>query len=330
MNNILDRFLKISLTYGLIILLVLQIIIFGLANENFLSTINLFIVLQAVAVVSILALGVTATLVVDGFDLSIGATASSSMMLSAYVMVVWEMSGLSAIAICLLFGLIVGITNGLLIVKMKIPDLLATLGIMFLLAGLQRIPTGGRSIAVGTILPNGTTAQGKFTDFFLSIARGKVFEVIPNSVIIMILLAICIWIFMEFTKWGRVMYAVGGNEQAAKLAGANVNNFKITAYAISGVYASIGGIIMSSRVGRGDIGSGGSLLLDSVAAALIGFAFLGLGRANPFGTAVGAIFIGLLLNGLTLLNTPYYTQDFIKGVVLVLALIITFGLKNKK
>ena len=330
MNNILDRFLKISLTYGLIILLVLQIIIFSSANENFLSTINLFIVLQAVAVVSILALGVTATLVVDGFDLSIGATASSSMMLSAYVMVVWEMSGLSAIAICLLFGLIVGITNGLLIVKMKIPDLLATLGIMFLLAGLQRIPTGGRSIAVGTILPNGTTAQGKFTDFFLSIARGKVFEVIPNSVIIMILLAICIWIFMEFTKWGRVMYAVGGNEQAAKLAGANVNNFKITAYAISGVYASIGGIIMSSRVGRGDIGSGGSLLLDSVAAALIGFAFLGLGRANPFGTAVGAIFIGLLLNGLTLLNTPYYTQDFIKGVVLVLALIITFGLKNKK
>jgi len=330
MNNILDRFLKISLTYGLIILLVLQIIIFALANENFLSTINLFIVLQAVAVVSILALGVTATLVVDGFDLSIGATASSSMMLSAYVMVVWEMSGLSAIAICLLFGLIVGITNGLLIVKMKIPDLLATLGIMFLLAGLQRIPTGGRSIAVGTILPNGTTAQGKFTDFFLSIARGKVFEVIPNSVIIMILLAICIWIFMEFTKWGRVMYAVGGNEQAAKLAGANVNNFKITAYAISGVYASIGGIIMSSRVGRGDIGSGGSLLLDSVAAALIGFAFLGLGRANPFGTAVGAIFIGLLLNGLTLLNTPYYTQDFIKGIVLVLALIITFGLKNKK
>jgi|TARA_B110000263_G_scaffold56196_1_gene47743 simple sugar transport system permease protein len=330
MNNILDKFLKISLTYGLIILLVLQIIIFASANENFLSTINLFIVLQAVAVVSILALGVTATLVVDGFDLSIGATASSSMMLSAYVMVVWEMSGLSAIAICLLFGLIVGITNGLLIVKMKIPDLLATLGIMFLLAGLQRIPTGGRSIAVGTILPNGTTAQGKFTDFFLSIARGKVFEVIPNSVIIMILLAICIWIFMEFTKWGRVMYAVGGNEQAAKLAGANVNNFKITAYAISGVYASIGGIIMSSRVGRGDIGSGGSLLLDSVAAALIGFAFLGLGRANPFGTAVGAIFIGLLLNGLTLLNTPYYTQDFIKGVVLVLALIITFGLKNKK
>jgi simple sugar transport system permease protein len=330
MNNIFDKFLKISLTYGLIILLALQIIVFGSANENFLSTINLFIVLQAVAVVSILALGVTATLVVDGFDLSIGATASSSMMLSAYVMVVWEMSGLSAIAICLLFGLIVGITNGLLIVKMKIPDLLATLGIMFLLAGLQRIPTGGRSIAVGTILPDGTTAQGKFTDFFLSIARGKVFEVIPNSVIIMIFLAICIWIFMEFTKWGRVMYAVGGNEQAAKLAGANVNNFKITAYAISGVYASIGGIIMSSRVGRGDIGSGGSLLLDSVAAALIGFAFLGLGRANPFGTAVGAIFIGLLLNGLTLLNTPYYTQDFIKGVVLVMALIITFGLKNKK
>ena len=101
MRNILNKFLKISLTYGLIILLVLQIIIFASANENFLSTINLFIVLQAVAVVSILALGVTATLVVDGFDLSIGATASSSMMLSAYVMVVWEMSGLSAIAICL-------------------------------------------------------------------------------------------------------------------------------------------------------------------------------------------------------------------------------------
>jgi len=115
----------------------------------------------------------------------------------------------------------------------------------------------------------------------------------------------------------------------SRLAGAPVDRYKIGAYMISGAFAAIGGAAPAARVGRGDVGSGNSLLLDSVAAALIGYAVLGAARPNAFGTTVGALFVGTLLNGLTMLNAPYYTQDFVKGAVLVLALMFTFGLKRR-
>ena len=126
------------------------------------------------------------------------------------------------------------------------------------------------------------------------------------------------------------MYAIGSNETATALAGANVHRYKIVAYMISGVMASIGGILLAARLGRGDIASGNNLLLDSVAAALIGFAVLGAAKPNALGTAIGAIFVGILLQGLTMMNAPYYTQDFVKGSVLVVALIFTFALSSRR
>ena len=137
-----------------------------------------------------------------------------------------------------------------------------------------------------------------------------------------------IWFFLEYTRFGRMMYAVGSNERAAELAGAPVKAYKIWAYVISGIFASIGGILLAARLGRGDIASGNNLLLDSVAAALIGFAVLGAAKPNAFGTAIGALFVGILLQGLTMMNAPYYTQDFVKGIVLVVALVFTFALSN--
>ena len=134
---------------------------------------------------------------------------------------------------------------------------------------------------------------------------------------------------MELTRHGRLMYAIGSNERAASLAGASVNKYKILAYMISGVLASVGGILLAARLGRGDIASGNNLLLDSVAAALIGFAVLGAAKPNAFGTIIGALFIGILLQGLTMMNAPYYTQDFVKGAVLVVALVFTFALSRR-
>ena len=124
--------------------------------------------IQSVSITGILALGVTATLVVDGFDLSIGSVATSALMLSAYVMVVLEMSAITAIFACILMGAFVGLVNGILIVKARVPDLLATLGMMFLLIGLQRIPTEGRSISTGMRLPNGDTAERLFSRFLMA------------------------------------------------------------------------------------------------------------------------------------------------------------------
>lgn len=328
------RVLDFSIKYGFIILLFGLILFFSLASNGFSSPRSAVFVLQSVAITGILALGVTCTLVVDGFDLSIGAVATSALMLSAYSMVILEQSAFIAVLLCLLMGALVGLINGLLIVKFRVPDLLATLGMMFLLIGLQRIPTQGNSIATGMSLGNGVVAEGTFSSAFLWLGRHRfdlVLErLLPMPVVIFLVIAILIWLFLGFTRHGRMMYAIGSNEKAAELVGAKVNKYKIVAYMISGVTASIGGILLAARLGRGDIASGNNLLLDSVAAALIGFAVLGAARPNAFGTAIGALFVGILLQGMTMMNAPYYTQDFVKGVVLVAALVFTFYLSSRR
>jgi len=323
-----------AIRYGFLALMLGLILFFSVASDGFVSPYSAVFIFQSVAITGILALGVTFTLVVGGFDLSIGSTATSALMLSAYVMVVLEMGVVAAVIACLVMGALVGLVNGILIVKMKVPDLLATLGMMFLLIGLQRIPTEGRSIATGMKLPNGETANGTFSPEFLWLGRHRfdffIDNLIPMSVVVLIVVAILVWVFLEMTRHGRLMYAIGSNQRAASLAGTNVNRYKIIAYMMSGVLASIGGILLAARLGRGDIASGNNLLLDSVAAALIGYAVLGAAKPNAFGTAIGALFVGVLLQGLTMMNAPYYTQDFVKGAVLVIALVFTFALTGRR
>jgi simple sugar transport system permease protein len=330
MSNDLNVFI---IKYGFLVLLVGLIIFFSIFASGFAGPRSAVFIFQSVAITGILALGVTCTLVVDGFDLSIGSVATSSLMMSAYFLVILETSALTAIIACLLMGAFVGLVNGILIVRMKVPDLLATLGMMFLLIGLQRVPTEGRSIATGMRLPSGEVADGVFPESFLWIGRHRfdlfLEKLIPVPVVIFILVALFIWIFLELTRHGRLMYAIGSNERAAALSGTNTNFYKVLAYVISGVTASIGGLLLAARLGRGDIASGNNLLLDSVAAALIGFAVLGAAKPNALGTAIGALFVGILLQGLTMMNAPYYTQDFVKGGVLVIALVFTFALTSR-
>ena len=330
MSNDLNVFI---IKYGFLVLLVGLVIFFSIFASGFAGPRSAVFIFQSVAITGILALGVTCTLVVDGFDLSIGSVATSSLMMSAYFLVILETSALTAIIACLLMGAFVGLINGILIVRMKVPDLLATLGMMFLLIGLQRVPTEGRSIATGMRLPSGEVADGVFPESFLWIGRHRfdlfLEKLIPVPVVIFILVALFVWIFLELTRHGRLMYAIGSNERAAALSGTNTNFYKVLAYVISGVTASIGGLLLAARLGRGDIASGNNLLLDSVAAALIGFAVLGAAKPNALGTAIGALFVGILLQGLTMMNAPYYTQDFVKGGVLVIALVFTFALTSR-
>lgn len=323
-----------AIRYGFLCLLVGLVVFFAIFAPGFAGPRSAVFIFQSVAITGILALGVTCTLVVGGFDLSIGSVATSALMLSAYVMVVMEQPAVVAVIACLVMGAAVGAINGFLIVKMRVPDLLATLGMMFLLIGLQRIPTEGRSISTGMTLPSGEVAEGTFSDAFLWIGRHRfdvvLEDLVPVPVVLFLLIAALIWVFLELTRHGRLMYAIGSNERAAGLAGTPVARYKVLAYMISGMLASVGGILLASRLGRGDIASGNNLLLDSVAAALIGFAVLGAAKPNAFGTAIGALFVGILLQGLTMMNAPYYTQDFVKGAVLVIALMFTFALSQKK
>jgi simple sugar transport system permease protein len=258
--------------------------------------------------------------------LSVGSIAAFTVMLTSYAMVVLRFGAAQTVVLALLTGAAIGLVNGLLIVGLRIPDLLATLGMMFLLAGLQLIPSAGRSITLGLNLPDGSVATGQFDPAFLAIGRYKLWNIVPLPVVVVAVLAAAFWFVMERTRWGRLFYAVGGNEIAAHLAGAPTKTYRLAAYIISGTLASLGGVFVAARVGRGDVYAGSSLLLDSVAAALIGFAVLDQRRANVIGAATGAVFVGIVLNGLTMLNVPYYTQDFVKGIVLVGALALTFGI----
>ena len=320
-----------SLRSGAVLFLLAALLAgFWLAEPVFINLVNLMSILQGVAVVAILGVGVTITLAVGGFDLSIGAVAASSVMASAYAMIVWQLDASQTVPLVLAFGALVGLVNALLIVRLKVPDLLATLAVMFLLTGLQLIPTAGRSISTGLVLPDGSKANGAVDKAFLLIGRSSLFDAVPMPVVIMAFIGIVFYILLEHTRIGRLLFAVGGNPVAAHLAGASVPRLKTAAYVLSGMLASLGGIIIAARVGRGDISSGGSLLMDAVAAALIGFAVLDRRVPNVFGTIVGAVFVGVLLNGLTMLNAPYYTQDFIKGAVLVGALAVTYGLGAKR
>ncbi|MBN9057415.1 MAG: ABC transporter permease [Rhizobiales bacterium] len=320
-----DRAREFLRAGAVFILLFVLVAGFTAAQPAFITINNLMSILQAVSVVAILGAGVTVTLAVGGFDLSIGAVAASSVMAASYFMIVWGLGVFATVPLVLLLGAVVGLLNAFLIVRLKVPDLLATLAVMFLLTGLQLIPTAGRSISPGLILPDGSTATGKYDPLFLLIGRSSLFGVVPLPVVIMALVAVALFVLTERTRIGRLLFATGGNELATRLAGGPTDRLKTLAYVLSGALASLGGIVVAARVGRGDVSSGASLLMDSVAAALIGFAVLGLRRPNVFGTIVGAVFVGVLLNGLTMLNAPYYAQDFVKGAVLVGALALTYG-----
>ena len=220
----------VAIRYGFLALLLGLLIFFSIFANGFAGPRSAVFIFQSVAITGILALGVTCTLVVDGFDLSIGSVATSSLMLSAYMLVILEQNAFVAVFVCLIMGAFVGFLNGILIVKMKVPDLLATLGMMFLLIGLQRVPTEGRSISTGMRLPSGEVAEGVFSASFLWIGRHRfdffLEKLIPVSVLIFLGVAFLVWVFLELTRHGRLMYAIGSNERAASLAGTNVISIK--------------------------------------------------------------------------------------------------------
>lgn len=315
--------------YGFIAVTIVLIIYFALSEDRFRQSSTIFSMLKFTSTVAIAGLGVTITMVVGGLDLSVGSVAGMSVTLSAMTMVVWAHDGSVAIAVVLLAGAAVGGLNALLIVVFKIPDLLATLATMFIIQGLKLVPVDGQSVSSGMRMRDGTVAEGAFTEGFLDIDRGKVGPV-PYPVIMFVVLTFGLWFFLTRTRWGRVMYAIGANPEAARLSGVRVHAYKAAAYVISGVLASIAGMILAARIRQGDISAGNSLLLDAVAVSLVGTSVLGLAKPNAWGTALGAVLVGIVITGLTMKNFSYYWQDVAKGVVVLVALLFSFSLSRRK
>ncbi|GEL20116.1 ABC transporter permease [Pseudonocardia asaccharolytica] len=315
--------------YGVVLVGLLVAIVFSVVIPGFATVDNAVSILQTQAVAAIAALGMTLTAIVGDLDLSVGAVAGLSVTVAAVVMIRFALTGPTAIVACLIAGAVVGCVNAILIVWLSVPPLLATLGTMFTVQGLKRWLVDGQTLITGMTLPDGTRVEGRFTDDFAAIDGTQVLG-IPLSVYLFVLIAVLAWVFLERTRYGRVFYAVGGNAEAARLAGARVRRYQFTAYAISGVLAAIAGIILASRLRQGDVTAGDSALLDAVAMTLVGYAVLGAKKPNALGTVIGAVFIGLILQGLTQLGLPYYTQDLIKGLVLIFALLMSFSLRRRR
>lgn len=312
--------------YGLIVLFVAVVGVFAAFQPAFRTTVNAFIILQSVVATALVALGLTVSLTVNGFDMAVGSTVSFTVMVAAATQIFLAWPWWLSLIAALLGGVLIGLFSGLLIVLAKVPDMIATLGTMFVFSGLSLILTAGKSVSNGNGY-NGTPAKGEFAREFLWIGRGKISGV-PFSVIVLVAATVLVVVFLGRTRTGRIMQSIGGNEEAARLAGANTKVYRVLAYMISGFLASLGGVILVARVGRGDVNVGSSYLLEAVAAALVGYTLLGANRANALGSVVGALFIGVVVNGLTMFNVPYYTQDFIKGALLVLALIVSFSTRS--
>lgn len=315
--------------YGVLLVGLIIAVVFSIVIPNFATLNNAVSILQTQSVAAIAALGMTLTAVVGDLDLSVGAVAGLSVSVAAITMIQFAYNGPTALVACLLTGLIVGGINAVVIVLLHVPPLLATLGTMFAAQGLKQWLTDGQTLTTGMTLPSGRVVTGKFTPDFNAIDGSDVFG-IPISVYLFVIISFLVWLFLERTRYGRMFYAVGGNAEAARLAGTRVRRYQFAAYAVSGVLAAIAGIILASRLRQGDVTAGDSSLLDAVAMTLVGYAVLGAKKPNAFGTFIGAVFIGLILQGLTQLGLQYYTQDLIEGLVLIFALLMSFSLHRRR
>jgi simple sugar transport system permease protein len=314
--------------YGLLAVLVLMILLFAWSQPFFRTYANAMFILQAASVVAVVGLGCTVSMTVGGFDLSVGAAMSASIMAAAATMVIADQSGVAALAAALAVGIAVGLFNTFLIVWSRIPDLVATLSTLFLVNGLTLLAVSGQSIAEGMTVSGGT-APGKYSGLFKWLGSGSLLGV-PASVIVAAAVFVAVVVVLNYTRWGRAFYAVGGNPIAAAAAGIRVARYRMMAYLISGALASIAGILLTARSNRGDVNVGDPYLLQAVSAALVGYAVLGANKPNAFGTVIGAIFVATLINGLTMFNFPYYAQTFVQGLLLVVALLMSYTLGPRR
>jgi ribose transport system permease protein len=292
------------------ILLALFLLCFGLsiARPSFLSQYNLGIVLRQVSYVAIVALGQTLVLISGGIDLSVGATAGLSAIIGSIMMATVGIDAWVSTAIAVLIGASCGLVNGLFIAKVKLNPFIVTLAASEVYGGLILVITKGYPVM-------------GIPEKFRVLGRGMLGPV-PVPVVIMLVLAVIMTYILRNTPFGRYVYALGGNESAARLVGIRVERIKVAVYAISGSLAALSGMIYVSRMNAGQPTIGEAWLMPSVTAAIIGGTSLSGGEGTILGTIIGAVLMGVLANGIVLLNVSSYWEKVIIGTVVVVAVII--------
>ena len=306
MKNTMKYMSELTTVIALIILMAVITII----NSNFLTANNLLNLLLQVTSNALIAFGMTFVILTGGIDLSVGSILALSSALTAGLLG----SGMPvtlAILISLILGCILGMMNGLLISYGKLAPFIVTLATMTIFRGATLVYTNGNPITKGL----------SDTFLFQFLGQGYI-VVIPFPVIIMFIVFIVLYVLLHKTAFGKSVYAIGGNEKAAYISGVKLNKVKIIIYSISGMMASISGLIITSRLSSAQPTAGASYEMDAIAAVVLGGTSLSGGKGRILGTLIGALIIGVLNNGLNIIGVSAFWQQVVKGVVILIAVLI--------
>lgn len=293
---------------GVVMALVLLFLIFALTSDIFVSSKNLLNITRQVSVNALIAIGMTFVIITGGIDLSVGSVIAFAGIISSSLMVDANLPVWLAIVAGILVGSVTGLINGLLITYLRMPAFITTMGTMTMLRGLGYIYTQGYPIYN---LPKS----------FKQIGQGHLGS-IPIATIILLVVAIIAYILLRRTVFGRHIYALGGNMEASRLMGIHVNAIQLAAYVLCGTITGIAAIVLTSRLGSGMPTSGDGYELDAIAAAVIGGAAMAGGSGTIAGTILGALLLGVLSNGLSLLDVDSYVMQVISGAVVIIAVLI--------
>jgi inositol transport system permease protein len=304
--------------YAIVLILIAMIIVVSFLSPVFLQPVNLLNIVRQISVIGLIAMGVTVAIISTGIDLSSGSVVGLASVVAASLAQQpgWAQAKYPGLELPLIVallgglgvGLACGFVNGFLIAKFKIPPFIATLGMMTAARGLALLYSNGRPLST-------------LTDAYNFIGAGTILG-IPVPIIILALVGIGTHVMLNNTRFGRYIYAIGGNELAARFSGLNLDRVKIGIYTFAGLLAGLAGIVVSSRISSGQPGLGVGYELDAITAAVIGGTSLSGGIGTVWGTVVGALIIGVLNNSLDLLNVSAYWQQIMKGAIIVIAIII--------
>ena len=304
--------LAIFARYATIIGLALMIVIFSILSPDAFPTLNNFVnVLNQASLATIIAGGLTLAVVVGELDLSIGYAASLHGVLVTGLIVHDKLPIALAIVIVLALGALIGVVNGLIVTKLRVNSVIATLGVGTIIVGLAFAYSSGVPIVAG--VPEG----------FLQLSLGRWLFGIPNPIIIMAVVVVGLWVLVERTAIGQEIQAVGGNPVAARLAGISVDRIKILGFVISAVCAALTGALLASRLGSGTTNAADSYLLTAFAAVFLGSATLRDGEFHVLGTFIGTLIIVFGFNGLNIFGAPTFSQYVFQGTILVVAVALS-------
>lgn len=306
-----ERQKDLLMKYKSVIGLLLFSLIISIINPRFLSVPNILNILKQTSINSVIAAGMTFVILTGGIDLSVGSILAITGAIVA-TLISGGMNVFLAVIIGIIIGAGAGVLNGFIISKGKVQPFIATLATMTLIRGYTLVFTDGKPISIGT---------SKSADIFSKIGSGY-FLGIPIPVYIMIFVFALSYYILKHTPIGRYVFALGGNEEATKLSGINIDRIKLYVYGISGALSALAGIIITARLSSAQPQAGSGYELDAIAAVVLGGTSLAGGFGSVLGTVVGALIIGILNNALNLMDVSSYYQLLAKGFVILIAVLL--------